>query len=221
MARAIAVLAASLVALTLKQPALAQAPVEQFAPQGQTKQVRQVTARFAEPMVPLGDPRQLDPFDIDCPAAGSGRWVDARNWAFDFDEDLPAGLSCRFVLRKGLATLTGNPVAPGQSFAFSTGGPAILQSLPYDGDRGIDETQAFLLGLDAPARRGSVERGAYCAVEGIGERIPVKLIEGEQRRRIIESHRQFVEEVARANPQPPARPWPTPRQPGSAGASSG
>ena len=33
------------------------AEVARFSPQGTVKRVRQVTARFSEPMVPLGDPR--------------------------------------------------------------------------------------------------------------------------------------------------------------------
>ncbi len=42
--------------------------VEMFSPQGTVKGARQVSVRFSEQMVPLGDPRGLiDPFDIDCP----------------------------------------------------------------------------------------------------------------------------------------------------------
>ena len=32
-------------------------PVEFFSPQGEVKAIRQVTARFAQPMVAFGDPR--------------------------------------------------------------------------------------------------------------------------------------------------------------------
>jgi len=66
--------------------------VELFAPQGEVKEVRQVTARFTTPMVPFGDPRLVEPFDVDCAEKGSGRWADARNWVFDFERDLPAGV---------------------------------------------------------------------------------------------------------------------------------
>ena len=41
-------------------------PVEFFSPQGEVKGVRQVSARFAQAMVPFGDPRELDPFEVDC-----------------------------------------------------------------------------------------------------------------------------------------------------------
>ncbi|MCK7581899.1 MAG: hypothetical protein MZV65_43950 [Chromatiales bacterium] len=126
--------------------------MELFSPQGEVKQVRQVTARFAEQMVAFGEPREVAPFDIECPVSGSGRWVDGRNWAYDFAEDLPAGVACHFALKSGVTALSGNPLPAGQRFDFHTGGPAIRHSLPYEGDERIDENQAFILGLDAPAR---------------------------------------------------------------------
>src|SRR5512141_712762 len=76
--------------------------VASFTPQGEAKQVRQVAARFASPMVPFGDPRELAPFDVDCPAGGQGRWVDATTWVYDFERDLPAGTRCTFALKEGL-----------------------------------------------------------------------------------------------------------------------
>ena len=47
------------------------------------------TARFARPMVPFGDPREVDPFAIDCLEKGKGRWADMKNWVYDFEHDLP------------------------------------------------------------------------------------------------------------------------------------
>src|ERR1019366_7059311 len=77
--------------------------VVRFSPQGTVKGIRQVTARFSDPMVALGDPRDTTaPFVVDCPAHGAARWIDSRNWSFDIDQDLPAGLRCTFKLRAGL-----------------------------------------------------------------------------------------------------------------------
>src|SRR5215472_7638613 len=123
--------------------------VEFFSPQGTVKGVRQVTARFSVPMVPFGDPREVDPFAIDCIEKGKGRWADAKNWVYDFDRDLPAGVRCSFTVKPGLTALDGKPLEGGQRFEYSTGGPAIVRSLPYEGAR-IDEHQIFILGLDAP-----------------------------------------------------------------------
>ena len=103
----------------------------QFTPQGTVKQVRQVSARFSEPMVPLGDPRKVaEPFEIACPEPGTGRWVDSRNWVYDFTRDLPAGVRCTFRIKPGVTTLAQKLIVGQQEFAFSTGGPAIRLAFP-------------------------------------------------------------------------------------------
>jgi hypothetical protein len=152
-----------------------QARVELFSPQGTVKQVRQLRARFSEPMVALGDPRAVSAvFDIDCPEKGTARWTDERNWIFDFDRDLPAGVRCEFKLKEGLKTLAGKMISGQQQFSFTTGGPAILSSRPYEGASQIDEEQYFLLELDADAEESSVIANAYFSVEGITERVGIR-----------------------------------------------
>ena len=69
------------------------AQVDFFAPQGEVKGVRQVAVRFSDPMVAFGDPRLPEPFEIECPAPGTGRWADQKNWVYDFTRDL-AGRLC-------------------------------------------------------------------------------------------------------------------------------
>ncbi len=167
------------------------ATVEAFSPQGTIKDVRQVAVRFSEPMVAFGDPRLPEPFDIDCAAKGRGRWADTRNWVYDFETDLPAGLLCRYTLRSGLQTLTGKAITGRRLFSFDTGGPSIRASLPSDGDSWIDGGQVFVLALDAPASTASVIDHASCAVENVGERIPVALIIGEARERVLAQRRQL------------------------------
>ncbi len=171
----------------------ASAPVEIFSPQGEVKKVRQVTARFSEQMVPFGDPRELSPFEISCPEKGQGRWADGRNWVYDFERDLPAGLSCSFRFKAGLKSLSGNPLPAGQSFSFNTGGPAIVQHLPNFWEQ-IDEEQIFILGLDAPAKPETIARNAWCSVGGINERIPVVLLSGEKRRQVLDVRKDFMEQ---------------------------
>ena len=70
--------------------------VEVFSPQGTLKAVRQAQARFDQPVVTLGDPRAADPFMVDCPVAGSGKWLDDRTWVYDFERDLPGAVRCVF-----------------------------------------------------------------------------------------------------------------------------
>ena len=163
--------------------------VEVFSPQGTVKDVRQVAVRFSEPMVALGDPRLPAPFDVDCPAQGRGRWADTRNWTYDFEIELPAGLACRFMLRDGLKSVAGSLVTGRREFTFDTGGPSIRASLPMDGDSGIDAGQVFVLALDAPAAPDTVARYSACAVENVGERIPVDVLTGRDRERVLAQRR--------------------------------
>src|SRR4030042_5674121 len=124
--------------------------VEVFSPQGTVKTVRQVSVRFSEQMVPFGDPRGLiEPFDIDCSEKGSSRWADGKNWVFDFENDLPAGIRCEFRLKPVLKALSGKEMVGQQVFSFSTGGPSIRASDPFEGSQGLDEEQIFILTLDA------------------------------------------------------------------------
>jgi len=159
--------------------------VEWFAPQGTVKNVRQVTARFSEAMARFGDPRLEAPFAHDCPQKGTGRWLDGRAWAFDFAEDLPAGLRCAFMLKPDLKSLSGAAVAGPSRFEFDTGGPAIVGSLPGDESSAVDENPLFILKLDAPATPESVAAHAHCEVEGLGERIEAVLAQGEEKTRLL------------------------------------
>jgi len=196
--RTVVVLLAALAAPLGAAPGRA-AEVELFSPQGEVKAVRQVAVRFSEPMVAFGDPRLVDPFDVACPESGTGRWADHRNWVYDFSRDLPAGLRCTFTLKEDVHSLSGARVDPA-AFGFSTGGPAVLETLPYEQTQ-IEEEQVFVLVLDAPVQRASVLANAWCDVSGIEERIGVRLIEGDDRRRILDSQRGFVDRLLRARMQ--------------------
>jgi len=171
--------------------------VELFSPTGEVKGVRQVSARFAKPMVTFGDPREPDPFTIDCVEKGTGRWADTKNWVFDFARDLPAGVRCTFTVKGGLQDAAGAAVAGGQKFEFTTGGPAIVRSLPYEGSR-IDESQVFILGLDAPVKPETIVANAHCVAAGINETIPVRLVGGAERKTILDNRKSFASSYLRA-----------------------
>ena len=172
------------------QPVFAsdQAKVELFSPQGIVKGIRQVSVRFSEQMVTFGDPRLPNPFDIQCPEKGKGRWADGKNWIFDFDSDLSAGVRCEYKLKPGLKTLSGKSVIGQQKFLFSTGGPAITEINPreYQYHR-IKEDQAFVLYLDAKTDESSVLANVWFSVEGINQRIGVKIIKGDEKEKILKS----------------------------------
>lgn len=165
-----------------------QAMVEQFSPQGVVKDILQVSVRFSEQMVAFGDPRLSDPFDIQCPEKGRGRWVDGKNWIFDFDSDLPGGIQCEFSLKPDLKTLAGKPVTGRQRFFFSTGGPAITDMNPRQYEYlEIKEDQAFVFYLDAKADEASVLANVWFSVEGINQRIGMNILKGEEKEKILKS----------------------------------
>jgi hypothetical protein len=166
--------------------------VEMFSPQGTVKGVRQVSARFSEQMVPFGDPRGLvEPFDIVCPEKGTGRWADGKNWVFDFERDLPAGVRCEFKLEQGLKTLSGKEITGQKIFSFSTGGPAIKASTPYEGSQSLDEEQIFILTLDSEPDEASVIQHVFFSIEGIQDRVGIGFITGKVREEILKARFQY------------------------------
>jgi alpha-2-macroglobulin len=181
--------------LLLSASAFAQeaAQVEMFSPQGMVKEVRQVSVRFSDPMVPFGDPRGLmDPFEILCPEKGSSRWADGRNWIVDFDRNLPAGVRCEFRLKEEVRTLAGKNLIGRKEFTFNTGGPSIRNdSIPREG-ADIDEEQIFILILDCEPDLESVRKGVFFSVDGIGNPIGIEIIAGKLRQDILKSQRRHA-----------------------------
>jgi len=124
-------------------------------PQGEVAQVRQVTVKFGEPVVPFGDLRLPDPFTISCRGgvtAGAGRWANDRVWLYDFKEPLGPGTTCTASLRSDWkpAVAAAPASAPARAsstsaatsvaavsgttrFTFSTGGPAVVAVQPGGG----------------------------------------------------------------------------------------
>lgn len=152
------------------------AVLQLFSPQGETRTVRQVQARFSEAMVRFGDPKVYNPFGIKCAAKGRGRWVDTRNWVYDFEQDLPAGLACDFTVVAGLRAVSGAPFSGVTKYSFNTGGPSVVDVRPYRDDRDIDENQTFLLKFDGALDRFSLPQSSYCLIEGLKERVPVRYL---------------------------------------------
>ena len=165
------------------------ARIEMFSPRGTVKEIRQVTARFSEPMVSFGDPRLSDPFDIQCAEKGQGRWIDARTWSYDFERNLPGGVACRFTLKTGVKTQAGASVAGDRDFSFSTGGPSIIQSRPYEGETSIDERQVFVLTVDAQPVQETLLKNTWFTVSGVNERVGVTLVAGKEREQILKALR--------------------------------
>ena len=163
--------------------------VQQASPKGVVGLVQQVSVRFAQPAVPAGDPRAPAPYDLTCTGpvpSGQGRWVNPRTWVHDFDAQVPPGVRCVLQGRR-----------PGAAnFGFQTGGPAVRRVEPSGGQ--IEEHQAFLLRLTGVPDLPSVAARAHCLVEGLGERLPVRLILGAEREAVLKARRIPAAEAAQA-----------------------
>ncbi|MDG0817256.1 alpha-2-macroglobulin family protein [Bdellovibrio svalbardensis] len=146
--------------------------IKNFTPQGTVKSVSQVRIEFAKPMVKLGEFSLEAPAQSACFKEGQGRWVDTRNWVFDFTKPLKGGVLCDVKVH-------------GQSYQFNTGGPHIENTFPrlY---QPIDADQNFVVILDSPIRKESLS-GAYFVMEGLGDQIPVIQVEGSEAEQVKEA----------------------------------
>ncbi|MDP3825263.1 MAG: MG2 domain-containing protein, partial [Polaromonas sp.] len=194
--------AALAAAAALYLPTSAQAlQVTSLSPQGEIAKVRQIAVKFDESAVNFGDPKAPAPVSLSCSDAqatkGSGRWISDRQWAFEFENDLPPGVSCTL---QGITTFRSPkdpPLSGTLSWKFNTGGPFVQNLRPGTYQR-IDEEQYFVLQLNGPATLASVRENVWCSVEGLGERVPVKLIEGKEREALLKS--QNLDKAAEKDP---------------------
>ena len=172
-----------------------------LSPQGEVAQVRQITAKLDEQAVNFGDPKADAPLTLTCSDAqvtkGSGRWVSDRSWVFEFENDLPPGVTCNLQTRSGFKSPKGQDLTGSISYKFNTSGPFVKRIQPYTGNR-IDEEQFFTLQLNGPATLASVQTNVWCSVEGLGERVAIRLIEGKDRDMLLKA--QGLDTVAAAEP---------------------
>ena len=138
--------------------------------------IERFTVRFTEAMVPLGDPRAEGPFKVECAVAGEGRWVDQTTWVYEFANPLPGGVTCKFSFRDKLRSLAGYAVTGQSEFTVDSGGPIARAVLPSRYGSEIEEDQVFLVAANMGVDRASVAANAYCAVDGLGEKIPVDVL---------------------------------------------
>ncbi|MBL8334259.1 MAG: alpha-2-macroglobulin, partial [Rubrivivax sp.] len=94
---------------------------------------------------------------------------------------------CEIKARADWKPLAGTLTGPTE-FRFSTGGPAVQRTQPWSGAR-IDEDQLFLLELTGPVVEAELPAKAWCEVEGLAERLPVKLAAPAERDAILKARR--------------------------------
>lgn len=138
-------------------------------------------------MIGLGDSREESKvFESKCSNLGTSRWLDSRNWVFEFKEALDGGNECKFTISSSLRSLSGGKLTGNGEFYFSTGGVNISYSSPWNGAR-IEEDPVFLLNLDGDVDLKSVEREAYFLSENLTGRIDVKILSGSLKQDILKA----------------------------------
>ncbi|MEO8248074.1 MAG: alpha-2-macroglobulin, partial [Burkholderiales bacterium] len=186
------------------------ATITGVTPQGEVAQVRQIAVTFSEGVVPFGDPRLPDPMTLQCEGGspeGASRWASDRRWLHDFREALSPGVRCSLSARAGWKPAKGMLTGKTE-FSFSTGGPAVVQVQPWEGAR-IAEDQFFMLRLNGPAAFSTVLANAWCEVEGIGERISMRIVDGDLRTDLLKARRIDAERAAQTLVVGCARPLPS------------
>ncbi|WP_354442460.1 alpha-2-macroglobulin family protein [Ottowia thiooxydans] len=164
--------------------------ITSLSPQGEVTRVRQVVAKFNENAVNFGDPKAPAPLKVSCDNAeaskGQGRWNSAREWVYEFERDLPPGVRCRAEAVAGFKSGSGAALAGTTQFQFTTGGPFVQQISPHTSTR-IEEDQVFVLRLNGNATVDSVRNHVWCAIDGVGERVPVRMVEGDARANLLKA----------------------------------
>jgi len=175
--------------------------ISSLSPQGEVAQVRQVVARFDEAAVKFGDPKAMSPLTLSCSDAqatqGTGRWLNDHEWAYDFQRELPPGVRCELRAQSGFQSPKGAALSTSLHFSFNTGGPSVqdIEPKPYVA---VDEGQYFMFQLNGAATPASVQQHVWCEPEGLGERVPVRLIEGNERAALLKALGR--EKAAKADP---------------------
>ena len=163
--------------------------ITSLTPQAEVARVRQIVAKFDQPAVKFGDPKAPAPLTVSCTDAaagkGTGRWTGEKQWVYDFENDLPPGVRCTVTRIADFKSGTGADITGPERWQFNSGGPFVRNVQPSYGK--IDEQQLFALELSGPATLASVRQNVWCAVDGVGERVPVRLIEGADRTGLLKA----------------------------------
>jgi uncharacterized protein YfaS (alpha-2-macroglobulin family) len=167
------------------------ARVVAISPQGEVGIVRQISVRFDEAVVPAGDPRRRAPYTLQCAGTagaastppGDARWASDRLWLLDLRQPLLAGSRCTLKRDSSFTPLQGSLQAPDEA-RFSTGAPQVVSVQPEAGAQ-VEEEQNFLLRTNGLVDLASLTARAWCEVEGLGERIGVRVVGGAERESVL------------------------------------
>lgn len=171
------------------------AQVRQFTPQGFVRDAEVATAVFSSDMAPLGAVEEIQPFEVTCPVTGKGNWDDPHTWSYRFARMLEPGEQCNFRLKPGLKALNGEAMTGKSQFTLATPGPWVTHIQPWANEEQgseIEEDQVFLITPRAAVNTKSVEAHAWCEAEGVGERLPLRVLPEAETLQLIKSLKQEV-----------------------------
>ena len=170
--------------------------VQQFTPQELVDQQTRATVVFNTDMVPLGRTDAAAPFSVDCGSVkGSGRWADTKTWAWHLERALQAGERCLFEVKANFRAVNGEAISGQTRYRFYAPGPWPRAVHPSPGS-GIEEDQAFVITPAGPVKPASVEQYVWCEADGVGNRIPARMVPEPLRREILSSlHRGGRNEI--------------------------
>jgi alpha-2-macroglobulin len=182
--------ACSLSLATLLTPSAWALQISSLSPQGEVAQVRQVVVKLDQAGVNFGDPKAPALMAISCNNAqaskGSGRWISEREWAYEFDNDLPPGVQCSLQVGSSYKPPAGQKLTGITRYAFNTGGPFVRNVWPDTSER-IDEEQFFVLELNGAAAPASLANNLWCSIEGVGEKVPVRWLDDSTRSELLKN----------------------------------
>lgn len=155
-----------------------QAAVVSVVPSGEVARADFVRVTFNQAVIQLGADA-ADPFLIKCQhgdTTGSGKWSDNRVWQYDFATAITEPNQC--VLQNNPEFHDLNGLALGESeYQFSTGKLTVVRTRPWPSSEDITEDQHFILSFNGEVPASQLQQHGYCAVEGVGERLPLKVLE--------------------------------------------
>lgn len=164
--------------------------IQSVTPQGQVSEIRQLVVRLDADAVALGSAEGPAPVEVACTPdklpGGSGRWNNAREWVWQWNSPLPPGTRCSVSPKKSFKSTSGAVLAGAKRYQFETAGPFVREIWPR-GWEPVDEDQYFALQLSGAATRQSLLQSVYCQADNVGERIPVRWIEGKERDAVLQS----------------------------------
>ncbi len=169
-------------------------------PQGKVRDVRQIRVQFSDPVQPFGVVQSPEvPYQVDCRFSlgvivkGQGRFIDPKNWVYEFESELPPGVECTVRPNAAFQTMNREKLSGATVFAFNTGGPSITSISPYASS--IDPDFAILVESDLPLDAQSITSNTWLEAEGLSDRIRLEKQSDSLRDRVLISQRgkKFLE----------------------------